>query len=128
MTFTPLDRPLYAVVSDVKQSDSSNKPRQQRGSVTIIATIIDEKIKPNKNARTNTSGPPPTGKYVFNIQFDDGLPGVISFFCKATYCIKTSIGVTSNACLTTSSLLNTGTSLILISKAFISQASENSIN
>lgn len=102
----PFHRPSDAVVSNVTQSDSSSMSHTQRGSVTFISTSTHKKCKPDISAKPSIRSSLPTGQYIFNVHFEDVLHNVTSFFCKVTYRINISIGVTSNAILTVVSILD----------------------
>lgn len=94
----------------------------------MIATKTDKKSKPDASAKTNIRLSPPSGQYVFKVQFDDGSHDVASLFGKATYYVKISIGVIANALMKVKSLLDTGASPNLIKKDFLPQAWKDSMN
>lgn len=56
------------------------------------------------------------------VQYDDGPYDVLSFSCKATYGVQTSVGVLSNAMLTGTSLFDTGANLKLVNKDYLPAA------
>lgn len=57
-------------------------------SITLLAAKTDKEMKPYISKKTIIRVPLPTELYVFNVQFDDGLDDMASFFCKATDRVK----------------------------------------
>lgn len=94
IAFAPSDCPPNDVISYVMQSGSSIKPCPQCASVIFFQVKTDWQNRINASAKTNIGLPLPTGPYVFNIHFKDGLHDVASFFRNATYGVKISIAVT----------------------------------
>lgn len=74
------------------------------------------------------SVPPPTARYAFNVEFDDGLYDIASFFLKAPCGIKIWIGATSSAILAVAILLEKGTCPKLINQYFLLHGLQDSIN
>lgn len=64
---------------------------------------------------------------MFSVQFGVCLHDVTSFFCQATYGVKTSIVVTSNDLLTVPVLLDTGAGPNLINKDLLQPAWTESV-
>lgn len=70
---------------------------------------------------------PPTGQNLFNVELDDGLLEVSSLFCKPTYRVHISVGVSSYPFLTVESLFDTGAGPILKNQDFLLQGGKESI-
>lgn len=62
---------------------------------------------------------PSDGPYDIRVRWCDGLYEAASLFCKATYCVKISFAISSNALLTVASLVDTVSGFNLVHKDFL---------
>lgn len=122
VSFDPSNRPTNDFVSHVIQSDSSTTPRMQKGSFTFTQTNIELHNKTEAIGKRNNRLWPSAGPNDFNLRFKNGPHDVVPLLSKRTYRTKISFFATTNALLTTASLLNTVVGQNLIDKVFLQLA------
>lgn len=122
MTFFPSDRLPDDPVSSVSQSDFSDMPRTHRGSITFILTNINSQNQANDNFEIINSITAPD--MILHLYQATGRLSTWCGvgFCRLTYPVSISVGVTLNTLLTVVKMYDTGTRSNLINDEFLPPA------
>lgn len=95
-----------AVFSDMAQSATSSTPHIWSGSITFIVNITDKNIKPDASAKLLLQFQCQLDSMFLTYSFDDDPNYFAALLRKVAYCVKLSVGDSSNASLTFASSFN----------------------
>lgn len=122
VTLAQLCCALDEVESDDAQSHASTATTANGHSIMTAPTPIDSTDNVDASGNEQLRTHPPNGPYFMPIQWHDGSYDVVSFFRKATSCVRVSVGTSSNAVATVVSIVDTSAGPILVIEDFLPSA------